>query len=1196
MTIEPPLSNAGARIDEGSPADPYPPSARSTVSSRRALERGSSMLSPRPGPVEPSDRASATPPSATPPSTAPRQRDIARKLKSLLRPTGSPAGRQDRYDQGIGAAAYARTKLFNPFHRTDVSAQPTVGRHARLDGEAVPQMPSKMSGAARAARAAMVEGPRLQALKQAPDLVGMLRSAYPDAQPGACAALADSLAATARSGSLTHPELQLLTGALLQAHPQDMGRAADCLAGLRGIRPVEALAHPPSSPATEQARAAWAFAAALVALVPGVAIDLLDKATDSAEEGEAGNGVARRAQWNAQQRDGVLCYLIAARQIGGAAVDPHSVYSTDRLAACIEASHGQAHREGALAQREDTWPGRAGAALPLQDGAAGAPAVRLNLQEKALLAVHDMLDPTVTAVHGCEFAAYRVLNGLAGGDARDAGGPQSDEQFILARTRKGRTWMDRARAPGGKRAAFKLALTHRGKSPYLVVNKVVSPQGMDARMVLSHNNGIHHGRAMKDMIGTLEQALDQRGGPGGSPLPTRDNPVPAAAVRPDDQDGLATLRNLVRRSLLTGAQAEVGPLFTRYNLSRAVPPDAIAAARAAVLDCIRPDDGAAGSPPHWPQDITAAVDALLADPGPASTDAMEVGAGDAAIRCGTAQNRPLTPQCLLDWAADVGGPRDEEAAMEMRSDTCAPGEPDWAKFASNYARAAKNEAPEPEVVSLQGKSHEEACLVIAEMIRGKHAGDNSGEELASSFTLEHGGNLGFNTGSVMQRIGGAMLGFFRCHLDAGVQHTRRVGFESRNSAERSGIVMRVQTFVRVPLGAGGSAGVSGRLGPVGGSLVGGAGASYVWKLATEEGVNWNFPRDRSGGLANDQQLADKKARLFLLLNGVADPQGSPYTLPGNPEDRSVDGHPDLINLALQEFGPSLSINRYEVGQYVEKGPSVEVSAGAAVSMGPVALGLAPVKIVHDVRTSVVHQKDLTGAYRIDKETRHAHVVDRATGALATLLSRAPEWEQGGSVGSLSAVVNIAPVAPRAVDFRREGVAESTVRIARNQKTLPTTYLSTSYDRPNDFYQAYGARIDSNIEDMNKKFYPGRHAENAARERDKQMAALGQFAGRHAARQDMTMKFADWYELGEHADSDSALRAQAHLDGLRGDTAKAASAHAEADRLLREPATQESRYVIALNTRSVGMTLGVNGQLGATHNGQYTYTERSPDFI
>ncbi|MCS4510308.1 hypothetical protein [Xylophilus ampelinus] len=1119
-----------------------------------------------------------------------------RKLKGLLRPINTPAGRQDRYDKGIGVAAYAKTKLFNPFHRTDVSARPTVGRHVRSDGDAVPSMPSKMSGAARTATALAVEGPRLRALKQAPDLQAMLAGAYPDAQPYERTALADSLTDIARSGGLTSPELHLLSGALMQAHPLDMSEAAACLAGLCELRLVEALAHPSSSPPTDEARLAWAFAAALVALVPGKAIDLLDKVTDGALNGNAGEGGARRAPWNAQQRDGVLCYLIAAREIGGTAVDPHSIYAMERLAACIDESRRQAHRDGAVARKKDVWPGRAGAALPLHEDAGGSSAVRLNLYEKALLAVHDMLDPAVTEVHGCAFAAYRVLNGLASGQATNADGSQSDEHYIMARTRKGRTWMDRARAPRGRRAAFKLALTHRGKSPYLVVNKVVSPQGMDARMTLSHNNGIHHGRAMKDMIGTLEQALDQRGGPGGSPLPTRKHPIPASAVRPDEVEGLTTLRNLVRRSLLSEARGEVGPLFTRYNLSRAIPPDRIDAARAAVLDCIRPADGAAGSPPRWPQDITAAVDALLADAGSAPPDASDVEEGGEASWTGTAQNRPLTPQCLLDWAADVGGPRDEAAAMELEPGEAAFGEPDWARFASSYARVARNEAPEPEIVSLEGKSHKDACLVIAEMIRGKHAGDNSGEELASSFTLEHGGNSGFNTGSVMQRICGVLLGFFRCHVDAGVQHTRRVSFESRNAAERSGIVMRVQTFVRMSLGAGGLAGIKGSAGPVGGSVAVGVSASHVWKLASEEGVNWNFPRDRSGGLANDQQLADKKARLFLLLNGVADPQGGPYRLPGNPEDRSTGGLPDLINLALQEFGPSLSINRYKVEQSLEMGPTLEVAAGAGVSKGPVVVGLAPTKLFHDVRTSVMHQKDLTGSYRVDRETRHEHVVDRATGALAMLLGQANDWEQAGSVGTLDAVVSVSPLAQGAVDVRRKGVAEATVRISRNHKTLPTSYLSTSYDRPNDFYKAYGARLESNVEDMNKKFYPGRHAEDAARERGKQMAALGQFVGRHATRQDMTMKFADWYELGDYDDSDTALRAQAHLDGARGDAVQAAAARAEADQLLREPGNQESRYVIALNTRSVGMTLGVNGQLGATHNGQYTYTERSPDFI
>ena len=1125
-------------------------------------------------------------PAAPRPSTAPSRHDLSNKLATLTQLHKPAVLKQELYDRGIGGAAHASTRFFNPLHRTDVSAQPTVGLHARLDGQVVPTMPAKMRDAAPIPRGAAVEGPRLKSLKQAPALSAKLQDAYPLAAGSARTALAEALADIAAVSALTHQELHLLTGALTQAHPQGIAEAAACLTGLREMRLVDELAHPQSSPVTAQARRAWTFAVALDALVPGKSIDLLDKITDRASSGDDS---ARRPQLDADQRDAVLCYLMVAKRVGGTSVDPHSIYTTGKLAKCIDASRKQSHRDGSSAQ--DFWPGRSGAALPTRESLTG-PSVRLNLHEKALLAVHDIIDPEINEAHGCRFTAYRVLNGLASGQARKADGSPSDERYIMDRTLKGRTWMDRARAPRSGRAAFKLALTHHGKSPFLVVNKVASQAGM----ILSHNGGIHHGHATKDMIETLEQALEQQGGPHGSPLPRRDNLIHPSAVRPADPEGLKTLRNMVRKSLLEGAKAEVGPLFPRYNLSRPVPPDAIGAARASVLACIRQPDGPDGAPAAWPQDILDTVDALLAETTPAPSDPAQLEDWARSMRTGTEQNRPLTPQCLLDWAADVGGPRDADAAMALQPGEAARGEPDWTKFAAHYARVARNEAPQPEVVSLEGKSHEEACLVIAEMIRGKVAGDNTGEELASGFTLEHGGNSGFNTRSVSQKVSGALkLGTARTYLEVGAQYTRRVSFESRSAAERSGLVMRVQTFLRVPVGVGAAVGPSGGTDEIGASLAAGGGVSYAWKLIDEEGVNWNFPRDRSGGTAGDLKLADKKARLFLLLNGVADPQGPPYLKPGNAQDRSSGGMPELINLALQEFGPALSINRYEIEHSVEKGPTYEFTVGAGAHIGPVPIGLAPTKIQHEVRINTTRQKDLTGALRVDKEMRYEHVVDRATGAVAALVFDQQETEIGDSA-ALAAHVDVSLVAPRSVDFRRKGTAETAARLYRNDKTLPTSYFSTTYDRPNDFYKAYGARVEDNADEWNKKFYPARHAADAAREREKQMAAIGQFVGRHATRQDMTMKFSDWNELGDLNDSDTVLRAQASLEAARGDTTQAETTRAEANQLLREPANQQPRFIVALNTRNVGTTLGPNGQLGATYNEQFTFTERSMDFV
>ncbi|SFQ03637.1 hypothetical protein [Variovorax sp. 770b2] len=1119
-------------------------------------------------------------------STAPSRYDLSDKLATLTQLHKPAVLKQELYDRGIGGAAHASTRFFNPLRRTDVSAQPTMGQHARLDGQAVPTMPAKMRDAAPIPTGAAVEGPRLKSLKRAPALSVMLQDAYPLAAGSARTALAEALVDTAAVSALTHEELHLLTGALTQAHPQDIARATACLTGLREMRLVDELAHPQSSPVTAQVRRAWTFAVALDTLIPGKSIDILDKITDRASSGDASS---RRPQLDTDQRDAVLCYLIAAKKVGGTSVDPYSIYTTGKLAKCIDASRKQSHRNGASAQ--DFWPGRSGAALPTRESLTG-PSVRLNLHEKALLAIHDIIDPNINEVHGCRFTAYRVLNGLASGKARKADGSPSDERYIMDRTLKGRTWMDRARAPRSGRAAFKLALTHHGKSPFLVVNKVASEAGM----TLSHNGGIHHGHATKEMIETLEQALEQQGGTHNSPLPSRDSPIHPSAVRPTDPEGLKTLRNMVRKSLLDGAKAEVGPLFPRYNLSRPVLPDAIVNARASVLACIRQTDGSDGASTVWPKDILDAVDALLADATPAPTDPAQLEDWARSMRTGTEQNRPLTPQCLLDWAADVGGPRDADAAMALQPSPAAPGEPDWARFASHYARVAMNEAPEPEIVSLEGKSHEEACLVIAEMIRGKVAGDSTGEELASGFTLEHGGNSGFNTRSVSQKVSGALkLGAARAYLEAGVQYTRRVSFESRSAAERSGLVMRVQTFLRMPVGVGAAVGPSGGTDEIGASLAAGGGVSYAWKLIDEEGVNWNFPRDRSGGLANDLKLADKKARLFLLLNGVADPQGAPYLKPSNAQDRSSGGVPELINLALQEFGPALSINRYEIEHSVENGPTYEFTVGAGAHIGPVPIGLAPTKIQHEVRMNTTRQQDLTGALRVDKETRNEHVVDRATGAVAATVFDRHEADIGDA-STLDAHADVMLVAPRSVDFRRKGEAETMVRIHRNDKTLPTSYFSTAQDRPNDFYKAYGARIEGNSQDMNRKFYPARQAVDAVRESGKQVAAVSQFVGRHAQRQDMTMKFADWYELGDLDDSDTALRAQASLEAARGDDDQARATRAEADQLLREPANQQARYVIAANTRSVGTTLGPNGHLGATYNEQYTFTERSVDFI
>jgi len=1059
--------------------------------------------------------------------------------------------KEGAFKNGFGFSSTTVSPVWNPFQSKVSSAKPKMGSFVGQEGVAPPKVPKTLLNAAsRVGRSMPQEGAALQSLKKDSTINRAIANHF-NGPANRKAALLASVMQLKEATGMSAGEATVLVKALA-SHNKDTAQAERILQALPQVRLMDDLLTPRAAgEITADVQLAWKFAAEIEGIKGGKGLDLLSKVT-AKPDGAADGAPALTAA----QRGPMRAYLRAAAEVARAAgrnapaLDPSSMFAHGKLRDAVRAT-------------PNGWPGRAGA--PIANGAS------LTLAEKALLAVRDELDPTITEIHGCRFAVQMARGGMVTDKARNPDGTKSEFQKVESRASKTMGMhLNRAMASstGFQRIAdtLRYGTLHHGKSPFYGYDAIVSSRGQNMGFELSHIGGIHEGRAMKDMVDVLESTLKARGGAGDVALPTAQNAVDGQALLDDHGAGGTLLRNMVRSEILQRAKTEA-LLLPRLARGDNLSESAIAQVRTAVLAAIQlPESSSSDSA------VADQVQELL-------TAAL------------TEQNVPLTPARLLAWAGDAGGPTDAETVQEMRTFARQEGQPDWKSFSTAFDRAANQEVRVPPNTPIKGRSRAETAEILASMIRG--------EELGSGFSLANAGNTQATTRNVSEVISGVLSGAtMSVRADLGGGRTRIVSFESGVSTDRSSLRMSVSTVRRNQEGAGGSLGF--RLGKkevASFSAFVGGDVGHSFELLEQDGAVFGFPRHKTGGVGGDRDLAQQKARLIKLLIGVPDEAGD-YQAPGNKEDKG-----SLVKRAYQEFGDAISIGAFEVRQKDNRFTGSS-SAGAGATIGNLRVGLPQESVAGEIRLGTLEYKDTSGTLKLIRESESNAFKATVTGALASLSgliegatapTPAPGEAAVDAVTSMTslAVANFGSIAS---DFFRDGETRTTSRILYDDQELPTSFATQTMVTSKDFVNNLAADVENFAEDKAKKFFPARHGADRDQAVQTEKKILGEFAGQLREHRDLTGTSQLYWEWSpSHVEASNLLEADRELSEKLGDTQGAKQAKRDIDAIHKDPGYREARFLINANEQSASDIRGVNGIMGVRHDVRTSANVRSLNF-
>lgn len=1067
-----------------------------------------------------------------------------------------------------GAGKSQTTVALTPFRSVTSSAEPKMDSCVRPDGAAGPQH-RPVVARALAATPTPAELATARGTPMHSNVMGQLNNPATVTQvihrrlQGTVAdkaALRNLLTGLQATHGLTQAETTQLALALTLGFRQ----AADATAALTALGQTDLVGQmgnamatalapqaPVLSPAQQQA---WKLAVTLDS-VDFVGLDLLNKV--------AGRPAGQAQAMTDDQRGTVRAYLRAASMATGhtgGRVDPQAVYRNGPVRQAIQASQAAG----------SAWPGRSGAATP-----AG---VALRLHEKALLAVPDRLNPPAgVAQHGCDFAIEMIAAGFTTDDVRGRDGRKTN--YGKAKTRAIKTFgthLDRARAqlPLEEQAAVaaKKLATHKGKSSFAPHNKIVSSDGLDKGIEVSHRGELKDGRVMRDyMIDHLALAVRNTGGPGGTALPTAPGSVDPATLADD------TLRNMTRHVLLQvfRAQTVMLPRFTRGD-----------APTQHMLDAAR-------------NQLHTMMQAGSVDPAVALRIENAL----------TAQTQEMTPQGLLRWAADAGGPADEAALRGLPDPAtpyqgASPQQVDWSRFKQGYLRAAHSEVPPVPVPSLAGRTRPQCKPVLRGLV--------AGEELGSGFVYSSSGFSHFTTKNVTGTISGVFAGSTgSARVDLGGGRRRAVLVESGVGTDRSYIRVSRATVQVWQAGLGGSAGFD--LGLDGAAKLSasvGGDVKYSYEIMDQEGVSFGFPRHLSGGVGGDEALAvDLKQELSDLLVDVSGPNGVSSTgiaIPGNPEDR---GCP--IKAAYQRWQGKISVNNFTIEQSDHR-VSGSLSGGLGVRAGNLGVGIPSARVTGERKSTQMTYKDHTGtlqAHRVYNSVTYkgsadvvmagfSAVLDHGGTAAAEAASKGVEHSVGGFTGLLAGNLVAA-----SIDGLKCGETHATHRLMHHGKQLPTSFATLTYHNMGSFANAVGsnpAEFHNFAEDMSTKYHGARHAAGAQTSVDIEKQMLADFTSKRLEERDLTANPQKYWEWSR-TDEINKIAGQADLmeklnDRAHGDANSAAQAKQELDELHANPGDRQGRFFVCQKTRFNGVTEGVQGVLGFTHVMDYRASETSLTFV
>lgn len=1093
-------------------------------------------------------RANVPPPVSTPTASATASR---RRATDALRELRTNPG-QVLYENGLGVSSLTTTRFV--FKSKTTSAMPKLSNTVRLDRQPAPTIPHALAAgnnspaAVAGGRGPATPGAVAAAMQSPTASSDSIDSCFKDSSAADRVSLKATINDLKATAQLSHGEATSLVLALRRS----VGTAADANEVLLGLGEVNLVADVRTRKATvsPRERAAWQFAAEIEGMKGGVGLDLLSKV--SGRPAAPAGGPAPLA-FAPAERGAVRAYLRAAHEVAraahasGAAVpglDPGSIYAHGNLGAAIQATPGG-------------WPGRDQQPTP--------PTIPLTRAEKALLAVRDELDPAITTIHGCRFAVELMRGGMVTSDPLNPDGTKSEFQRAHSRAHKTvTTHVRRATRPHedplkATAGALQRGVAHKAQSSLHAYEVVVSDAGLGAGFRVGNNGRIHGGRAMKDMAVVIQDAIGRSGGPGGQALPTAAAPIGHAALQQDIAAGGHTLRNIVRDAVLAKGQSEA--LFlTRLARGDQLTGTGLENAAAAILERIQPGP--------FPAGLEDAIKGML-----------------------TAQNRPLTPELLLQWGADAGGPADASAARTQRTSATptAAGAVDWKLFCEGFGRAGEGDVPAVATPSLRGMTNQQLSDVLCDLIMQEELGTNT--VLVDSATT-HGTTK--NASGIASGI--FLHGAGTVRVDLGGGGSRAVGLESTVTTAASSLRMFKTSVTRVQAGGGGTVGqVLGHTDIASAALAGSADAGYAYDDVHQEGVVFNFPRHLSGGVGGDRDLAQRKMRLVQLLLGAAPSDGVPFKVPPNPEDDSP------IVRALQEFGGELSVGTFGMTQ-TEHRTTGSASVAAGVTAGDFKLGLAPTGVAGQTKFTTSHYEERTGSLKVIKDTRADAFKATAFGSVGALNglidagAQPPKggWPEGEGGVTWQAQLGAGSFTSGSVDFMHDGTARSTIRILADDKELPTSFATTTFANNKAIVKALAPELDQFAADKAEKYFPDRTRRNRDHAVQTERQVIGEFLGQVREEKDMSASSQLYWEFKDTASSD-LLAAAGELAESLGDTAVSKLAKGELDRAHTDPDNRSARFVININTRNVSQTKGPNGLVGATHTNERRFTEQRLDF-
>ena len=1096
-----------------------PPRAEQEPDRRGALTTAPDVSSPSPLAADPGtepDRPEITPPRA---EQEPDRRGALSALRAgvtrLRQALPSRPKGEDAYAAGRGV--YNTYKISNWASR-QTSAEPKRMSTVRQDGEAPPSVPKVLAAAAaQAALSPTLPEARVQAdlhqmlgsMDEAATWQGLVQN-HLNGTPRNKDELLTQLGNIKTQLGLRDAEVVVLAKSLLTKF-SDAEPALEALAGLRETNILRQVLSPDPNPSDASLRG-WELAAHLQT-VPGIGLRLLGQLSHHEGGNEGGT-------FEAKDRPFVKAYFEAARVVAQKnghreRLDPHTLYTEGAIRTAI----GAARERGG----DHAWPGRDGAMTPQ--------GVTLTLAEKALLALRDAADPDITTTNGCAFALHMLHGGMRTDERLDSEGKPSE--YHKAESRACKTFgrhLDRAigtERKGPVRNFMARFLPHKNKSPFIAHDRLVATDKVG--FGLAHDNGVHHGRAVKDMVGVVMAAHQEiRGYRETTGLRRRDIAQPT-------QNHLARIRHQCRLAILELADSET-VLLPRFANGEPMSEAQLMKAKAQVL----------------PR-LTTRYE--MADPQRAAL-AEQV---EAILR---QENLGLTPQTLLAWGHAAGGPSNITQLRERAHAQRTEGAPDWAAFEAAYLYSTEAAQPRVDTPPLSGATRQDAGAQLAGMIRG--------EELGSGFSLENGGFVHGRTGEVsgiVTRI--FMGGLSSARVDVGGGDRRRVTFESGVDPARSFIKVGVSQYRQVQAGLGGSVGF--KVGEVNGgraAIGAGADAQYAYELVHQEGTIFAFPRNLSGDETDDRELADKKAQLLELLVAVAGrPQDRTDALPkpANPEDQG-----SLIKAAYQAFGGQISVGRYEMNTTNHK-TTLAAGTETRIQAGPLSVNLPEFEFTRSKDTERTEYNESSGSLRVKRvAVRHASQVKGVVSV--------------GGAYDLS-------LAKRGADFSRAGTVQTTHRLMLDGEELPTSYGTVDYLKPGDFAQALESGLDTFARDKSAEQFKDRHATDPASSTQAEKQTMINFAAKVMNEKDLTATPQLYYEFGSVVEAANLLEADAAVSRPL-DRDRAQVAQREAGALHEDAANREGRFLFSTNARSLATARGVNGLGGLSRSRVDEFTENS----